>query len=140
VSPKIENGGFPEPPPGEPVLVVRCSHLACGAETRIRLPGSFPASAVRRVVCAGCATPYETATVEELERKGAGRFRTRRPKPATAQSASASPGWLDRPPGRRWTLIAIPIALAAVFAALVLINRASADERPSADAVITRAH
>jgi hypothetical protein len=114
VSPKIENGGFPDPPPGEPVHVVRCSHLACGAETRIRLPGSVPASAVRRVVCAGCARPYETATVEEVEAA-----RPRPPRPPRRWRRR----WLDRPPSRRWTLVAVPIAAVAVFAALILVNK-----------------
>ncbi len=111
MSPTIENGGFPDPPPGEPVRVVSCSHLACGAETRIRLPSSVPTGVVRRVVCAGCATAYETATVEEL-----GPQRRR---------------WLDTPPGRLWTLIAIPIAAIAVFGVVVLINAIGSDEGES---------
>jgi hypothetical protein len=114
VNPKIDNGGFPDPPPGEPVRVVRCSHLACGAETRIRLPGTVPASAVRRVICAGCAAPYETATVEEVE--------AARTRPAKAPDQRRR-GWLDRPPSRRWTLIAVPIAAVIVFAGLILVNK-----------------
>jgi hypothetical protein len=114
VNPKIENGGFPDPPPGEPVRVVHCSHLACGAETRIRLPGSVPANAVRRVVCAGCARPYETAKVKEVEAA-----RPRPPKPRRRWRR----GWLNRPPSRRWPLIAVPIAAVVVFVALILVNK-----------------
>lgn len=54
------NGGFPDPPAGEPVRVVRRAHAECGAETRIRLPASLPESVVHRVVCDGCRRSFET--------------------------------------------------------------------------------
>lgn len=53
------NGGFPDPPAGEPIRVVRRAHAECGAETRIRLPASLPESVVRRVVCDGCRRSFE---------------------------------------------------------------------------------
>src|SRR5688572_32874401 len=62
-----ENGGFPEPPPGGVVRVVRAEHDACGHETRVRLPVYLPPTAVRRVVCHGCAEPFEAPVVEEVE-------------------------------------------------------------------------
>ncbi len=51
--PVIVNGGFPEPPLGEPVRIVRCRH-DCGAETAVRIPAYLPAAIVQRVICSGC--------------------------------------------------------------------------------------
>lgn len=53
------NGGFPEPVAGEPVRLVRCRHEACGTATRVRVPQTLPARAVRRVVCDGCSQTFE---------------------------------------------------------------------------------
>ena len=61
------NGGFPEPPSTAPVRVVAAHHDACGADTRVRLPGSVPARAVRRFHCAGCAAAFTARHVEEIE-------------------------------------------------------------------------
>ena len=61
------NGGFPEPPEGDPVRVVRTGHSACGGETRIRLSGYVPARAVRRVVCEHCEQSFVCDPVEEVE-------------------------------------------------------------------------
>jgi len=61
------NGGFPEPPASSPVRVVAAHHDACGADTRVRLPGTVPARAVRRFHCAGCAAAFTTRHVEEIE-------------------------------------------------------------------------
>jgi hypothetical protein len=97
------NGGFPEPPAGEPVRVVRSSHLTCGTETRIRLPRQLPAEAVRRVVCDGCGHAYASQEVEEIE----------------AARGGGSP---DRRPGRAWRIASVPIAAAAVLGALLLIR------------------
>jgi hypothetical protein len=113
----LGNGGFPEPPAGEPVRVVRCSHLECGGETRIRLPRHLPTDAVRRVVCDGCGRPYECHLVEELGGGG-----------GAAASTPATGGWLSRPPGRGWRLLSIPIAAAAVIAALLLIRPLQGDD------------
>ncbi|MGH2952203.1 MAG: hypothetical protein ACRDKX_09180, partial [Solirubrobacterales bacterium] len=61
------NGGFPEPPASEPVRVVATRHDACGAETRVRLPGFLPSSVVRRVRCSSCDAYYSTEVVEEVD-------------------------------------------------------------------------
>ena len=53
------NGGFPEPPAGESVRLLRCLHPACGTETSVRLPASLPTSAVQRIVCDGCHESFE---------------------------------------------------------------------------------
>jgi hypothetical protein len=66
------NGGFPEPPHDGAVRVVDAHHEACGASTRVRLPGSLPTRAVRRFHCAGCAAAFEAAHVEEIEVRMAG--------------------------------------------------------------------
>ena len=55
------NGGFPQPPAGEPYRVVRCSHTTCGSETRVRLPRGLPERAIHRVVCDACSVPYPAA-------------------------------------------------------------------------------
>lgn len=60
------NGGFPEPPAGGPVRVVRATHDACGGETRVRLPRVLAAGVVHRVVCAVCARDYEVGAIEEV--------------------------------------------------------------------------
>ena len=66
------NGGLPEPPASEPVRVVAAHHDACGAATRVRLPGSLEPRAVRRFHCAGCAAAFETAHIDEIEVRMAG--------------------------------------------------------------------
>ncbi|HSJ18457.1 MAG TPA: hypothetical protein VK920_10215 [Solirubrobacterales bacterium] len=109
------NGGFPEPPAGERAREVLSAHPACGAETRVRLPERLPARVVRRVVCAGCGQTYE-----------ADRVRAAGPA-APGPAAPRPPGWLARPPGRLWRVIAIPIAAAAVIATLVLARDVTDD-------------
>ncbi len=66
------NGGFPEPPADEPVLVVDAHHDTCGVSTRVRLPGTLPTRAVRRFHCAGCAAAFEAQQIEEIEVRMAG--------------------------------------------------------------------
>jgi hypothetical protein len=110
------NGGFPEPPAGEPVRVVRCAHAACGDETRIRLPERLPARVVRRVVCAGCGDAYNTDSAEDAG-----------PVTAAVAATERRPGWLRRPPGRVWRAITIPIAAAAVIATLLLVRDVTDD-------------
>ena len=57
--------------PGAPcrrtVRMVAARHDACGAETRVRLPGSLEPRAVRRFHCARCAAAFETSRVEEID-------------------------------------------------------------------------
>lgn len=60
------NGGFPEPPAGEPQRLVRVRHSGCGAQTRVRLPRAVPARAVRHVVCERCESAYDCEAVEEI--------------------------------------------------------------------------
>jgi hypothetical protein len=62
-----ENGGFPDPPAGGVVRVVRAEHHACGRETRVRLPAHVSPIVVRRVICRGCAETFEAPAVEEIE-------------------------------------------------------------------------
>jgi len=60
------NGGFFDPPPGEPVRVVAAQHALCGERTRVRLPAAVPARLVRRVRCDSCAQDYDAEVVEEI--------------------------------------------------------------------------
>src|SRR3954453_7503716 len=76
------NGGFPEPPHDGAIRVVAAHHDACGASTRVRLPGSLSTRAVRRFHCAGCAAAFEAAHVEELEVRMAGEPAVLAPEPA----------------------------------------------------------
>ncbi|MGH2987545.1 MAG: hypothetical protein ACRDLO_12775 [Solirubrobacterales bacterium] len=96
----MTNGGFPEPPDGEPIRVVAARHEACGETTRVRLPHSVPAGAVRRVQCACCERPFEADGVEEIA--------------PTKRSASLGE-WA-------WGLISLAIAAAAVVGGLLLIQ------------------
>ena len=113
------NGGFPEPPFGMPVRVVRAAHQACGAETRVRIPGAIPARAVRRVVCEHCARPFECEAVDD-EASGGGGWRPSLPDLSGLRPRR--PSWLDGPPGRIWGWLSIPIAAAAVVGGLALIQ------------------
>jgi hypothetical protein len=104
----LPNGGFPEPPPGVPVHVVRAEHDACGTETRMRLPGPLSATAVRRVVCQGCAQAYEVAGVEEVE--------------AVHPTSSNRRGWIRDPHSRAFRVVGLVVGAAAVVGALALIQ------------------
>lgn len=95
------NGGYFEPPDDVPARYVSARHDACGAETRVRLPESVPARAVRRLRCSGCEQEFDAAEVSEARR-------SRSPK-------------LD-PQGRGWKLASIPIAAVAVIAALIALQ------------------
>lgn len=100
------NGGLPEPPAGRRVRVAVARHPACGAATRIRLPDAVPASAIRRLRCAGCDAAYETEATTELRVE---------PPRAPAQDPE-SPGW------RLWRWASVPLGAAAVIGALLLIQ------------------
>jgi hypothetical protein len=97
------HGGFPEPPPGDPVRVVRAAHSACGGETRIRLSGYLSPRTVRRAVCERCAESFACEEVEELER----------PRDLPKLPLPDSPVW-------RW--LGIPLAAAAVAVALLFLQ------------------
>jgi hypothetical protein len=153
------NGGFPEPPAGIPVRVVRASHVVCGGETRVRLPGPVPARAVRRVICEHCERPFECEAVEG----GAATFSV-----GAAGEASPSPArrlslpsltlpavrmpewrrWLTAPPDRIWRILSVPLAAAAVIVGLIIVQgsdepadsgrRAQAGAVESGDAKLVR--
>ncbi|HYX77772.1 MAG TPA: hypothetical protein VE727_00295 [Solirubrobacterales bacterium] len=146
-----ENGGFPEPAIGEPVRIVRCQHQACGAATRVRLPESLSARAVRRVVCAGCRQGFECDQVLDLgvleivvQEPGAFRSRATRPgrlaepppqPPRPGElSRTKVPGWLSNPESRVWRYMSAPIAAAAVIIALLLIQGSGEPARTASSA------
>ncbi len=115
------NGGFPEPPDGDPVRVVRTSHRACGRETRVRLPAELPTDVVRRVVCQGCAQPFEVPAVAEAE--ASAEAAAPPPPPASAPTSPGDrAGWLRDPRSRAWRYLSVPIAAIAVVAILLLIQ------------------
>jgi hypothetical protein len=124
---QTHNGGFPEPLPGEPVRQVLCRHDACGAETRVRIPFALPVEAVRRVVCEGCGRAFECDGVEETaaaapEPAPAPASGAEPAAPGAQASTSRVPAWLSDPDSRAWRYLSIPIAAAAVIAALALIQ------------------
>lgn len=103
------NGGFPEPPGGERVRVVRSLHPGCGAETRIRLPRVLPPAAVRRVVCDRCERAYLCGGT------------------VLSEPRIRLPSWIPRPtvpdPGSRaWWTAAAPLAAVAVIGGLLLVR------------------
>jgi len=110
------NGGFPDPPRGEPVRLVRARHDACGASTRVRLPRVVPARAVRRVVCDRCREPFEPRDVEEVARRAFRRLRL--------------PAALRDPRSLTWRIGGAVIAGGAVIIALLAIN-GSGDQTPA---------
>ena len=103
------NGGFPEPPPGEPTRIVRATHPACGAATEIRLPGPLPADVVHRVLCSGCGQAFASELVEDVTAR-----------PALAGPDRRRPGWI-------LAFGTALLAAAAVIAALFLIQSATED-------------
>ncbi len=106
------NGGFPEPPAGEAVRLVRCQHDACGAPTRVRLPQALPATVVRHVVCDSCREPFESDQV----------FDVGVAQPASPNGAHV-PGVPVTPHGHAWRYLGVPVAAAAVGGALAVIQR-----------------
>ena len=127
------NGGFPEPPAGTPVRVVRCAHRACGAETRIRLPAALPAGAVHRVVCEGCHEPFDPPSGSGPAARFGGIRETALDlwdrildgRDAVAERL----GGIER--AQLWTWASIPIAALAVVAGLALIQGGSEDSEPA---------
>ncbi len=131
------NGGYFEPPAEVAARFVRAHHDACGADTRVRLPETVPARAVRRLRCSGCQQAFETAAATDVEPEtspaaaatteaaGGRRFRL----PALAKlSADFDPRNLNLklpkvdPESRSWKLLSIPLAAVAVIAALILLQ------------------
>jgi hypothetical protein len=118
------NGGFPEPPPGDPVRVVRAAHPACGGEARIRLPGYLPPRAVRRAVCGRCEQSFACERVEELDVAVAPPAVDAGAAPG-APAAEAPRARLPKlPPAQApvWRWLGIPVAAALVVAALLLLQ------------------
>jgi len=109
------NGGFPEPPAGEPVRLVRARHDACGESTRVRVPPALPARAVRRVVCDSCHQPFEC--------DGADDGGVVKPRESTGT--------------RLWKYLSIPVAAAVVIVALILIQGSGSDDQSSSPATPT---
>lgn len=129
------NGGFPEPPVGMPVRVVRAAHESCGVETRVRIPGAIPARAVRRVVCEHCARAFECEGVDDAA-DGGGWLPS---LPDFSALRPRRPGWLDATPGRVWGLLSVPLAAAAVIAGLILIQGSDdAAAPPTADTAVQK--
>jgi hypothetical protein len=116
------NGGFPEPPAGIPVRVVRAAHETCGAETRVRLPAPVPARAVRRMVCSRCARSFACEAVDVAVPSEAQPPPPSRVGTLLAALRDRQRRWFDLPPGRLWRLASIPLAAAAVIAGLALIQ------------------
>ncbi|MEK6327221.1 MAG: hypothetical protein AABM66_06820 [Actinomycetota bacterium] len=106
------NGGFPEPPAGAAVRLVRCEHAACGAATRVRLPQVLPATVVRHVVCDTCREPFECDQTFDV-----GVAHPLTPRPAQV------PGGPLTPHGHAWRYVGVPVAAAAVGGALAVIQR-----------------
>ena len=87
----------------EAIRLVRCEHEACGAQTRVRLPGVLPATVVRRVVCDGCRQPFECDYVLD--------------------AGVIAPGGPAPKLPRAWRFLSVPVAAALVIGALLLIQR-----------------
>jgi hypothetical protein len=123
-----------------PVRVVRAAHPACGAETRVRIPGSIPARAVRRVVCEQCARPFECEAIDDGAGSDGGGWLPSLPDFDFSALRPRRPGWLDSPPGRLWQWISIPLAAAAVLGGLWLIQTGddTAPRAPSAQNAVEK--
>jgi hypothetical protein len=115
-----ENGGFPEPPSGEPVRVVAARHEGCAEATRVRLPHTVPARAVRRVRCAQCSRDFEAHSVRELPSR----------EPLLDRIDPSSPGW---------RIGSVLVAAAAVIGGLLLIRGGGDDESAAPPAAETPA-
>jgi hypothetical protein len=133
------NGGFPEPPEGAAIRVVRARHEACGHDTRVRLPGALPSRAVRRFVCQGCARPFEAPALEEVEARPPAPSKRPVPRrlpgprrlPSLPKPPSVSaPEWLRDPRSRGWRYLSIPLAAVAVIAALMAIQGSDEPDVP----------
>jgi hypothetical protein len=111
------NGGFPEPPLGAQVKIVRAHHEPCDTETLVRLPAHLGPATVRRVVCAHCAESFDAVNVEVVAVLAAASEAAR-----GRRGRSRVPGWLHAPTGRGWRLLSVPLAAAAVVGGLLLVQ------------------
>ncbi len=95
-----------------PVRVVAARHEGCAAATRVRLPHTVPARAVRRVRCAQCSRDFEAEAVEDVPAHGS---------------------LLDRvdPSSLGWRFLSVPLAAAAVIAGLLIIQGSGDDPQPA---------
>jgi hypothetical protein len=113
------NGGFPLPVESEPTRLVRVRHGECGRETRVRLPRTVPARAVRRVVCERCELPFEADPPAEAPAR-------RRPSRDVA-----------------WRFASVPVAAVLVIGAFLGLNAlqggGDAEVRPAAPAEASNA-
>jgi hypothetical protein len=109
------NGGFPEPPWGEPIRVVATRHEGCAEATRVRLPRTVPARAVRRVRCSECRRDFDAGLIQDLSA----------PQPRRLPL-------VDRfdPSSRTWQLASLGLAAVAVVGGLLLIQ--GGGEQPQA--------
>jgi hypothetical protein len=132
----VLNGGFPEPPECEPVRVIAARHAACGEATRVRLPETVPARAVRRLRCARCEQAFATERVEEIgvEEPGAATVPPASPPPSPPRSKLPNLPALPKlnPESRTWRLASIPIAAVLVVGGLLLLQ-GGGDDEPSPD-------
>jgi hypothetical protein len=101
---------------GEPVRVISTRHDGCAEATRVRLPRTVPARAVRRVRCAQCSHDFDTELVQDL-----------------TVPARRRPALLDSfdPASRGWQLASLGLAAAAVIGGLLLIQ--GGDDKPQAE-------
>lgn len=140
MTPDEANGGFPEPPGGDPVKIVSSDHAACGEQTRVRLSGYLPAGVVRRVVCQGCGRRYGAEGAAEVG--AADPEPSPEPTPAdpspeasSRRSARSRPSLPKLPPAssRIWRWAGIPVAALFVVGALLLLQ---GDDEPSPNVVV----
>jgi hypothetical protein len=95
--------------------VVAARHEGCAEATRVRLPRTVPARAVRRVRCSQCSRDFDAGPVEDVTAAPPRRF-----------------ALADRfdPSSRAWQLASLGLAAAAVIGGLLLIQ--GGDDRPQA--------
>jgi len=113
---RTHNGGFPDPPAGEPVRTVRCRHEACGTQTRVRVPQAVPARAVRHVVCDACRQAFDCDGPDDA---------------GVVAAAQDGGGWSQ---SRVWKYLSLPLAAAAVIAVLILVQAGGDETDPQSAA------
>ncbi len=155
-APTLVNGGFPEPPLSEHVMIVSAVHAACGNPTGIRLPTYVPVRAVRRMHCPTCNVDFDAGQVKELglmgpEARQAVAAAVAAAVPAAAPRAPARPRRSApklslpsapklklpsfNPQGRAWQFASVPLGALAVIAALALLQGGD-EPSPATEAVL----